>query len=185
MASKHTQNSDIEQPNIIFILIDDLGCRDLSCFGSSFYETPNLDRMATAGMRFDNAYASAPVCSPTRASLLSGQYPARVGVTHYIGGNDEGKLASVPYLHYLPLEQKSIASALRDGGYQTWHIGKWHLGDEDFYPEHHGFDCNIGGCHLGHPPKRVFCALANSHTRRDCERNLFNRLSYRSCHRKD
>ncbi|MDQ8193870.1 sulfatase [Coraliomargarita sp. SDUM461004] len=144
------------QPNIIFLLIDDLGCRDLGCFGSSFYETPNLDRMASEGIRFENAYASAPVCSPTRASILSGQYPARVGVTHYIGGQDTGRLASVPYLHYLPLEQKSIATALKAGGYQTWHLGKWHLGDEDFYPEQHGFDCNIGGCHAGHPNNGYF-----------------------------
>ncbi len=143
--------TNLGAPNIIFILIDDLGCRDLGCYGSSFYETPNLDRFAKRGVRFENAYASAPVCSPTRASVMSGQHPARVGVTHYIGGNDEGRLASVPYLHYLPLEQKSIASALKEGGYQTWHVGKWHLGDEAFYPEHHGFDLNIGGCHMGCP----------------------------------
>lgn len=142
--------------NIILILIDDLGCRDLGCYGSSFYETPNLDKLASEGVRFDNAYASCPVCSPTRASLLSGQSPARVGVTHYIGGKDEGRLASVPYLHYLPLEQKSIAKALRENGYQTWHVGKWHLGDEPFYPEHHGFDSNVGGCHYGHPVNGYF-----------------------------
>ncbi|MEX2606100.1 MAG: sulfatase [Kiritimatiellia bacterium] len=145
------------RPNIILLLIDDLGCRDLGGFGSTFYETPHLDRLAAGGMRFDNAYASCPVCSPTRASVLSGQYPARVGLTSFIGKvKDEGRLANVPFIHYLPLEQKSIASALRDGGYQTWHVGKWHLGDEDFYPEHHGFDRNIGGCHFGHPKEGFF-----------------------------
>ena len=144
------------RPNILFFLIDDLGCRDLGCYGSSFYETPRLDRLAAEGTRFTRAYASCPVCSPTRASILSGQYPARVGMTHYIGGRDEGQLASVPYLHYLPLEQKSLASALREGGYQTWHVGKWHLGDEAFYPEHHGFDRNIGGCGWGAPQKGYF-----------------------------
>jgi arylsulfatase A-like enzyme len=144
------------QPNILMFVIDNLGCRDLSCYGSSFYETPNLDRLAAEGLKFDRAYASCPVCSPTRASLLSGQYPARVGVTDWIGAKSEGRLASVPYLHYLPLEQKSIASALREGGYQTWHVGKWHLGDEAFYPEHHGFDINIGGCHWGMPKQGFF-----------------------------
>ena len=146
----------MKRPNIIFILIDDLGCRDLSGFGSTFYETPNLDRLMAQGMKFERAYASAPVCSPTRASIMSGKYPARVGVTQWIGGKSEGRLKDVPYLHYLPLEEKSIASALRDGGYQTWHVGKWHLGDEPFFPERHGFDVNIGGCHHGNPPSGYF-----------------------------
>ncbi|NIA20990.1 MAG: sulfatase-like hydrolase/transferase [Anaerolineaceae bacterium] len=144
------------KPNILFILIDDLGWRDLACYGSTFYETPNLDRLAAEGMLFTNAYASCPVCSPTRASIMSGKYPARVGVTQFIGGKSEGKLADVPYLHYLPLEEKSLAAALREAGYQTWHVGKWHLGDEDFYPEHHGFDVNIGGCHWGMPAQGYF-----------------------------
>ena len=140
-----------QPPNILFILIDDLGARDLACTGSSFYETPVLDRLAAEGMVFNRAYASCPVCSPTRASIMSGKYPARVGVTQFIGGHNSGKLADVPYLHYLPREETSIASALREGGYQTWHVGKWHLGDEPFWPEHHGFDVNIGGSDWGHP----------------------------------
>lgn len=148
------------RPNILFILIDDLGCRDLTGFGSTFYETPNLDRLMEQGMKFDRAYAAAPVCSPTRASILSGKYPARVGVTQWIGGASEGKLKDVPYLHYLPLEERSIATALRDSGYRTWHVGKWHLGDEPFYPEHHGFEVNIGGCHHGHPPSGYFAPYA-------------------------
>lgn len=149
------------QPNILFILIDDLGCRDLTCFGSTFYETPNLDRLSAQGVRFENAYAACPVCSPTRASIMSGKYPARVGVTQWIGGSAEGKLKDVPYLHYLPLEEKSVASALREGGYQTWHVGKWHLGDKAFYPEHHGFDVNIGGCHSGQPGKNGYFSPYN------------------------
>lgn len=140
------------KPNIVFILIDDLGCRDLGCYGSSFYETPRLDRLAREGLLFTNAYASCPVCSPTRASIMTGKYPARVGVTQFIGGSSEGKLADVPYLHYLPLQEKSLASALRENGYQTWHVGKWHLGDEDFYPEKHGFDVNIAGSEWGYTP---------------------------------
>ncbi len=148
------------RPNILFILIDDLGCRDLGSFGSTFYETPVLDRLAADGLRFERAYAAAPVCSPTRASIMTGKYPARVGVTQWIGGRSAGRLKDVPYLHYLPLEEKSLASALREGGYQTWHVGKWHLGDAAFHPEHHGFDINIGGCHHGHPPSGYFAPYA-------------------------
>jgi arylsulfatase A-like enzyme len=146
----------VRAPNIVFILIDDLGCRDLGSFGSTFHETPRLDRLAAEGLRFDRAYAAAPVCSPTRASILSGKYPARVGITQWIGGTHEGKVRDVPYLHYLPLEETSLATALREGGYQTWHVGKWHLGDEAFLPGNHGFDVNIGGSHHGHPPAGFF-----------------------------
>jgi len=140
-----------QQPNIIMLLIDDLGWRDLVCYGSDFYETPNLDRLAAGGMRFTQAYASCPVCSPTRASIMSGKYPARVGVTQFIGGHAVGKLADVPYFYQLPKSEYSVANALRDGGYQTWHIGKWHLGDRGCAPEQHGFDLNVGGCGWGHP----------------------------------
>ncbi len=146
----------MSRPNILMMLIDDLGARDLGCFGSTFYETPNLDRLAKQGMLFNNAYATCPVCSPTRASLMSGKYPARVGITQFIGGHCEARLKDVPYLHYLPLEETSIASALKQSGYQTWHVGKWHLGDHDFWPDCHGFDVNIGGGHHGHPYKGYF-----------------------------
>lgn len=138
-------------PNLVFILIDDLGWRDLACYGSSFYETPNLDRLAAGGLRFTDAYASCPVCSPTRASLMSGKYPARVGVTQYIGGHAVGRLCDVPYLHCLPSSERSLATALREGGYQTWHVGKWHLGGPVTWPERHGFDVNVGGCGWGMP----------------------------------
>lgn len=141
----------MKQPNILFILLDDFGWRDLQCYGSAFYETPRLNRLAEEGMLFTDAYAACPVCSPSRASLLSGKYPARVGVTDWIGADSRGKLISAPYLHELPLEEKSIAAALRDGGYRTWHVGKWHLGEREYYPDRHGFDVNIGGCHWGHP----------------------------------
>ncbi len=141
-----------QRPNILFVLIDDLGWSDLSCFGSTFYETPNLDRLAAEGVRFTNAYAAAPVCSPTRASILSGKYPARLGVTNYIGGRPaRGRLLDAPYIDHLPLDEVSLASALKSHGYVTWHVGKWHLGTRPYYPEHHGFDVNIGGCNWGHP----------------------------------
>jgi arylsulfatase A-like enzyme len=146
----------VTPPNFLFILIDDLGWKDLGCYGSEYYETPNLDRLATEGMSFTDAYASCPVCSPTRASLLSGKYPATVGVTDWIDwGNHlhpaRGKLIDVPYIDHLPLEQKSLAAALKEGGYNTWHVGKWHLGGEPYYPDKHGFDVNVAGCEWGMP----------------------------------
>ena len=144
------------RPNIVFILIDDLGWRDLGCTGSSFYETPRLDRLAAEGMRFTQAYASCPVCSPTRASILTGRYPARVGVTNYIYGQERGRLLEVPYLDHLPLEETCLARPLSEAGYQTWHVGKWHLGKEPFYPDKHGFDVNVGGCGWGHPKYGYF-----------------------------
>jgi len=141
----------MERPNIIFILIDDMGWMDVGCYGSSFYETPHLDRLAAEGMRFTDAYAACPVCSPTRASIMTGKYPATVQVTNYIPGMEKGKVLSSPYLHYLPLEEKTIARALNEAGYNTYHVGKWHLGEEPYWPQHHGFDVNVAGGSWGWP----------------------------------
>ncbi len=148
----------MKRPNVVFILIDDMGWMDISCQGSSFYETPNIDRLAAEGMRFTDAYASCPVCSPTRASIMSGKYPARIGLTNYIGGpehcklgGERGKLLSAPYVPFLSTEEMSMASAFKRNGYATWHLGKWHLGRENYWPDKHGFDLNLGGCHMGHP----------------------------------
>lgn len=144
-------------PNLIFILVDDLGWKDLACYGSSFYETPNLDRLAAGGMRFTNAYAASPVCSPTRASALTGKYPATVGITQYIGGHNVGHLCDVPYLDRLPQNEYTLPMALRDhGDYQTWHVGKWHLGPREAWPDRRGFDVNIGGADIGGPHKRGY-----------------------------
>ncbi len=144
------------RPNIIFILMDDLGWKDLGCYGSEFYETPNLDRLASEGMRFTDAYAACPVCSPSRASCMTGKYPARVGVTDWINSDKhihpaKGKLIDAPYIDHLPLTEISLARALKEGGYRTWHVGKWHLGERDYYPDRHGFDVNIGGGRRGSP----------------------------------
>ncbi|WP_133010312.1 sulfatase [Marinomonas flavescens] len=160
MSLLSSQVSD-SKPNILFILIDDLGWKDLACYGSDFYETPRLDQLAQEGMQFTNAYASCPVCSPTRASVMTGQYPARLGVTQWLGGFSEGKLAHVPYIDHLSTDHLSVAAALKQGGYKTWHVGKWHLSTHgenkrDFYPEKHGFDLNIGGCDWGHPLNGYF-----------------------------
>ena len=148
------------KPNIIFILIDDLGWADLACYGSRFYETPHLDRLAAEGLRFTDAYAACPVCSPTRASIMTGKYPATVRITNYIPGAARGRLLSAPYLHYLPLEEVSLARALKAGGYATWHVGKWHLGDEPHWPQHHGFDVNVGGWSAG-MPRSYFSPYSN------------------------
>lgn len=146
----------MRKPNILFILIDDLGWKDLACYGSDYYETPNLDALAKRGARFTDAYAACPVCSPTRASLLTGKYPATVGITDWIDSTGDwhpcrGRLVDVPYLKQLPRAEQTLAHALRDGGYATWHVGKWHLGDEGHLPQDHGFEKNVGGCHMGSP----------------------------------
>src|SRR5881394_1670244 len=146
------RSAESRPPNIVFILADDLGYHDLACYGSKFYETPNIDLLATQGMRFSDAYAACPVCSPTRASLLTGKYPARLHLTDWIPGSRAGKLLPAPYLHELPLEEFTLAEALHEGGYSTAFIGKWHLGGPRFYPQFQGFDVNLGGCELGHPP---------------------------------
>lgn len=146
----------MNKPNILFILIDDMGWKDLTCYGSEFYETPNIDKLAKNGMMFTDAYAACPVCSPTRASILSGKYPASVGVTDWIGAHTKGKLIDAPYIDHLPLEEYSLAKALKAGGYSTWHVGKWHIGSSDYYPENHGFEVNIGGCHWGCPKNGYF-----------------------------
>ena len=143
------------RPNIVFILTDDLGWADLSSYGSGFYETPHLDRLRERGVAFTDAYAACPVCSPTRASVLTGQYPARVNLTNWIPGNPWGKLMGVPYFEQLPGHHRTVASELREGGYQTWHVGKWHVGDQ-LGPRDFGFDVNVAGNGWGMPRNGYF-----------------------------
>jgi arylsulfatase A-like enzyme len=142
-------------PNFIFILIDDMGWKDLGCYGNTFHETPHIDRLAAQGMKFTQAYAAAPVCSPTRASILTGKYPARLHLTDFLTGRSDRpsqKLLRPKALQYLPLEEVTIAKALKPLGYVSGSIGKWHLGTEPYFPEKHGFDLNIGGTDTGSPP---------------------------------
>lgn len=165
------REEESRQPNIILITIDDLGWADVGCYGSTYYETPNIDRLAAEGIRFTTAYAAAAICSPTRAALMTGKAPARTGVTDWIrarfqggdipedntyrrsyegGPGDSLRCPSNPL--WLELEEMTIAEALKGVGYTTAHIGKWHLGPDDWYPERQGFDINIGGCDYGQPP---------------------------------
>jgi len=150
-GSLFAAKSSERQPNFVFFLIDDLGHSDLSCYSSSFYETPNIDRLAAEGMRFTDAYAACPVCSPTRASIMTGKYPARLNLTDYLVGRRRGKLIPAEYIHQMPLEEVTIAEALKQAGYTTCFIGKWHLGNKPYWPENQGFDINIGGTQSGMP----------------------------------
>ena len=140
--------------NIIFVLTDDLGWTDLGCQGSQFYETPNIDRLAREGMRFTQAYSACTVCSPTRAALMTGKYPARSHLTDWIAGHvlPKAKLKVPDWQMHLPLAERTIAEALRAAGYATASIGKWHLGGSEFYPDRQGFDVNLAGCDRGQPP---------------------------------
>lgn len=132
------------RPNIIFILIDDMGWADLACYGSTFFETPHLDRLASQGVRFTDGYASCPVCSPTRASVMTGKYPARLHLTNFLVGRrwpTNPPILPVTWQHHLPLEEVTIAKALRAAGYATGHVGKWHLNEGKLAtPDQHGFE---------------------------------------------
>lgn len=143
------------QPNIIFFLIDDMGWTDVSYQGSRLYETPYIDELASRGMRFTQAYAASAVCSPTRSSIMTGKYPARLNQTDWIpgrGNSPENQFLQVEDLNRLPLEEVTIAERLQEAGYITCHIGKWHLGGEGHLPEDQGFDINIAGNRHGAPP---------------------------------
>ncbi|MHC4217079.1 MAG: sulfatase [Planctomycetota bacterium] len=156
---------------MIVVLVDDMGWSDVGCFGSVFYETPHIDRLAAGGMRFTSAYAAAAVCSPTRASILTGRYPARIGITDWIrplAGQEwtERKIRDRPDFvddrkrelltptrpRWMEHDEITIAEVLKAKGYATGFVGKWHLGPEPWFPESQGFDFNAGGCDLGHPP---------------------------------
>lgn len=148
------------KPNFLIIIVDDLGWRDLGFTGSKVYETPNLDKMAKQGMVFTNGYSNCSVCSPSRASIMTGLHVTNHGITNWIGAPSKNnwnrtytKLAPPEYVHYLPHENITIAEALRENGYKTFFAGKWHLGGKDAksLPIHHGFEINKGGYHKGGP----------------------------------
>ncbi len=146
-------SAHLQKPNFVFILVDDLGWADISCYGNRFHETPHIDRLAREGMRFTDAYAACPVCSPTRASIVSGQYPARVGITDFITGHwrpYEKLRVPINKTQYLPLESVTIAEALKSAGYVSGLFGKWHLGGRNHFPDKQGFDEMLvtGGPHF-------------------------------------
>lgn len=157
-------------PNVVFMIADDLGQRDLGCYGSAFYETPNLDRLAKQGARFTNGYAACPVCSPTRAAVQTGRWPQRTGITDYIGAALKPELwkrntllLPAPYQDRLAHEEITMAEMMKSAGYATFFAGKWHLGMEGWYPENQGYDINKGGVEKGGPygPGKYFTPYAN------------------------
>ncbi len=150
-------------PNVVFILVDDLGWADLGCYGSTYYETPNLDRLAAEGLRFTQAYAASPVCSPTRAAIMTGKHPARLKITDWIPGQDprDRPLLGPRDLHELPLGEITLAEAFRSQGYATFYAGKWHLGDVGHLPQDQGFDINKGGHDKGSPPGGYYAPYQN------------------------
>lgn len=156
--------------NIIFILADDLGYHDLGYTGSRYYETPNIDHLAKSAMVFDNGYAACQVCSPSRASIFTGKFPARHGITDWIGaksGEDwkkvgrHNKLLPADYKHDLDKQYLVLPEALKEEGYQTFFAGKWHLGSKGSWPEDHGFDINVGGYDSGSPKGGYFSPFDN------------------------
>ncbi len=151
------QSAKASLPNIILIMADDMGWKDLHCQGNNILRTPNLDRFAAEGVRFTNAYAAAPVCSPTRAALITGLAPARLHITqHGPDGKqfwpDDRTIQPPLSDNTLPLARVTLAERLKAVGYATGFFGKWHLGGKGFYPDNQGFDINIAGCNLGGPP---------------------------------
>ena len=155
-------------PNVILIMADDLGWKDLACYGNSSVETPVLDRFAKQGMLFTDAYSASPVCSPTRAAMMTGLAPARLNITNHAAGHPPGfqlpgtQLQTPLWNRNLSLDYKTIAERFREAGYRTGFVGKWHLShrpkgstgakETELRPEHQGFDLNIGGCDFGGPP---------------------------------
>ncbi|XZE51678.1 sulfatase [Planctomycetaceae bacterium SH139] len=156
-----------ERPNVVLILVDDLGLHDLSGEGSTFYRTPHIDGLAQQGMRFTQGYATSCVCSPSRASIQLGKFTARHGITQWIGASSgmawkrDDRLLPAEYLRALPHQDVTLAESLKEAGYRTFFAGKWHLGGEGSLPTDHGFEINIGGHHRGSPPGGFFAPYKN------------------------
>ncbi len=144
--------------NVVLILADDFGWTDLACYGSEYYESPNIDKLARDGVKFTQAYSACTVCSPSRAAILTGKYPARLHITDWIPGlpPENPKLLVPDWTKYLPLQEFTLGNAFHNAGYATASIGKWHLGGEPYYPDKHGFDINIAGTDLPNPKDGYF-----------------------------
>ena len=153
-----------KQTNFVFFLVDDMGMMDLGSYGSTFHETPHIDQLAKTGMKFNNGYAACPVCSPTRASIMTGRHPVRVDITDWIPGQSNkktNKLLHPDDRNNLAHEEVTMAEELKGHGYQTFFAGKWHLGNEGHWPTDQGFDFNIGGHHKGSPPGGYYAPWTN------------------------
>ena len=165
LVPSKVESAEIEHPNVLFVLVDDLGYMDIGANNpATFYETPNIDKLADSGMRFTNGYAANPVCSPTRYSILTGKYPSRVDATNFFAGNRAGRFLPAVLNDRMPLDEWTLAEAAKASGYSTFFAGKWHLGPtEEFWPEHQGFDVNAGGHRAGGPFKagKYFSPYAN------------------------
>lgn len=186
-CQEHKEVVETKKPNVLFILADDFGYHDLSSAGSIFYETPHIDRIANEGMTFTNGYATCQVCSPSRASIMSGKFPARHGITDWIGAHTEtdwrkvgrhSKLLPPAYERGLSHDYITLPEAMKAGGYKTFFAGKWHLGGEGSWPKDHGFDINKGGWDAGSPIGGYFSPYENPNleNREDGE-NLSMRLA--------
>lgn len=169
-SNKSNKSATIQKPNILFILVDDLGVNDLAFTGSTYYETPNIDRLASESAIFTQGYACSRVCSPSRASIMTGKFTARHGITDWIGAKSgtewrqvkrEDKLLPADYIHNLSKEDITLAETMKANGYKTFFAGKWHLGGIGSYPEDHGFDINIGGWDSGSPKGGYFSPFEN------------------------
>ena len=169
-AQSDTLGQTAKRPNIVFILADDLGCRDLSVEGSTFYESPHIDSIAEDGMRFTRGYANCSVCSPSRASIMTGKYPPNHGITDWIGASTgeawrsagrHDSLLPPAQEHNLRSSEITLAEALHDAGYHTFFAGKWHLGSKGSWPLDHGFDENAGGWDVGSPRGGYFAPWNN------------------------
>jgi len=141
---------------VVLVIVDDLGWADLSSNGSSFYETPNIDRFASSSAMFRQFYAASPVCSPTRSSLMTGFHPARIGITNWIGGTQNGALLQAKNENHLPRQYKTIGEILKEEGFLTAFFGKWHLGRDDHMPSHRGFDSTFAVNRAGQPASYYF-----------------------------
>lgn len=170
LACQSSVEQGHKKTNILFILVDDLGYADLSCMGSRYYETPNIDALAAKGAVFTRGYAGSQVCSPARATIMTGQFTARHGITDWIGAKTGeawrekkrmSKLLPPDYERALPENAVTWPEVLKTAGYTTFFAGKWHLGGEGNYPEDHGFEINMGGWEKGSPAGGFFAPFKN------------------------
>lgn len=161
--SKTNSNPTNQATNILLVIVDDLGQRDLGIYGSTFYETPNIDAFAKRSVTFSNAYAASPVCSPTRAAIMTGKDPARLKITDWISGwGDKNKRMKTPKIReQLPLEEITLAELAKQQGYKTFFAGKWHLGKKGYHPDQQGFAINKGGFHGGRPYHGYYAPYKN------------------------